>query len=111
MCRDFDDINTRKVLYLSIIRPELEYASNLESPYLIKYQLLIEIVWRRATRFILNYPKDMTYGERLVKLNVLPLEYQREIPELLFQFKFRNHLVTTDVSNILILLYRLNELS
>jgi hypothetical protein len=61
VCRNIDDISTRKLLYCSIIRPKLEYASNLWCPYLIKYQLLIENVQRRATRFILNYPKNMSY--------------------------------------------------
>ncbi len=101
VCHDIDDISTRKLLYCSIIRPKLEYASNLWSPYLIKYQLLIENVQRRATRFILNYPKNMPYAERLAKTNILPLQYRREISDLLLLFKSRNGLVTTDVNNIL----------
>lgn len=43
----------------------------------------------------------MTYKERLVKLNILPLECRREISDLLLLFKSRNRLVTADVNNIL----------
>jgi hypothetical protein len=35
VCRDIYDTSTRKPLYCSIIRPKLEYASTLWSPYLI----------------------------------------------------------------------------
>ena len=101
VCRDIDDISTRRLLYCSIIRPKLEYASNLWCPYLIKYQLLVENVQRRATRFILNYPKNMSYRERLVKINILPLESRRGISDLLLLFKSRNGLVVTDANNIL----------
>ena len=37
LCRDLEDVNTRKLLYCSIVRPKLEYSSNLWSPYTIKH--------------------------------------------------------------------------
>ena len=83
VCRDLEDVNTRKLLSCSIVRPNLEYGSNLWSPYTIKYCSLVENVQRRATKFILNYPRDMSYTERLVKLNLLPLDLRREICDLL----------------------------
>ena len=45
-----------------------------------------EGVQRRATKFILNYPSDC-YKERLTKLNLLPLEYHRDMKDLIFLFK------------------------
>ena len=48
----------------------------------VKDNLLVENVQRRATKFILNYPRDMSYRDRLVKLSLLPLEYRREVKDL-----------------------------
>ena len=44
---------------------------------------------------------NMTYNERLIKLNLLPLERRREISDLLLFFRSRNGLVSTEVSNYL----------
>ena len=44
--------------------------------------LLKTDVQRRATRFILGYPAGMNYKDRLLKLNILPLEYRREIADI-----------------------------
>ena len=49
----------------------------------VKGQIIdIENVQRRATKFILNYPKGMSHRDRLVKLPLLPLEYRREMKDL-----------------------------
>ena len=50
---------------------------------------MLENVQRRATKFILNYPKDMPYKVRLLKLNLLPLEYRRYLKDLVLIFKAR----------------------
>ena len=89
ICRDISDTNTRKLLYCSIVRPKLEYASELWSPCTCKDKLLLETVQRRATKFILNYPKDMSYKDRLLKLNILPLECKRNLKDLVLIFKAR----------------------
>ena len=73
------------MLYSALIRPSLEYSSSLWSPY-------TENVQRRATKFILKYHKDKSFKERLIKLDLLPLEYYREISDLLFIFRPRNGL-------------------
>ena len=78
LCRDFPDSETCKLLYCQIVRPILEYASKLWSPYTIKHQMILENVQRRATKFILNYPDDLNYKQRLLKLSLLPLEYKRD---------------------------------
>ena len=59
----------------------------------IKEKLRIENVQRRATRFILDYPQDMDYKQRPIKLSVLPLEYRRQIRDLIFLFKIRTGLL------------------
>ena len=45
----------------------------------------LEQVQRRATRFILG--RDYSEHERLSKLNLLPLQYHREINDAVYFFK------------------------
>jgi hypothetical protein len=102
LCGDIKDTNTRKLLYCTVVRPKLEYCSSLWSPYTGIHRLLIQNVQRRATRFILNYAKDMSYPLRLQKLRLLPLGFRREISDLTLLFKSRNGLITMDVNKYVI---------
>ena len=62
--------STKKRLYVSLIRSQLLYCSQIWHPYLRKDIKLY--VQRRATKFILNdYSSD--YKSRLLKVNLLPL--------------------------------------
>ena len=49
--------------------------------------LQIESVQCRATKFILGYLKEKNYNQRLISLSILPLEYRREIAELILLLK------------------------
>ena len=60
-CENFKDVDTRRTLYYSLVLPQLEFSSQLWSPSQINHKLLLENVQRRATKFILNYPEDMSY--------------------------------------------------
>ena len=51
------------------------------------YKFMLEGVQRRATKFILNYVLNISYKEKLTKLNILPLEYRRDMKDLLFLFR------------------------
>ena len=79
----------KKLLYTTIVRPILEYGSQLWSPYIKKYVYSIESVQRCASRFILNYP-DLNYHQRLRRLNVLPLVYRREMLDITMFYKIIN---------------------
>ena len=63
------------------------YASEVWSPHTTKYKLQIENVQRRATKFILRYPKEKNYNQTLISLSILQLEYRREIVDLILLFK------------------------
>ena len=75
------------LLYCALVRPKLEYRSSMWCPYITKHRALIENVQRGATKYILNYPSNMSCKERLIKLNILPLEDRRETSDLLLCFK------------------------
>ena len=48
---------------------------------------------------MLNYPQNLSYKDRLIELNLLPLEYRKEISDLIFFFNCKSKvgLVTTDL--------------
>ena len=41
---------------------------------------------------------DMTYVERLIKLKLIPLVYDRERKDIVFYFKCKNNLIDLDIS-------------
>ncbi len=70
--RTFSSTNssdTKKQLYLFLVRSQLSYGSQLWRPMLLKDILSLEKIQRRATKFILpQTTSPMTYKERLVYL-------------------------------------------
>ena len=64
--------SAKKSLYLSLVRSQLVYCSQVWRPHLVKDIKLLEDVQRRASNFILNdYTSD--YKTRLLQLSLLPL--------------------------------------
>ena len=80
-----------KLLYLTFVRPYNGYASEVWAPSTINSITKIESLQRRATKFILNthWQEDISYHERLSRLNLLPLTYWHEVKDLIFYFKCR----------------------
>ena len=64
------------LLYKALVRPHVEYATCIWNPYQ-KYNMdMIERVQRRATKIVQSL-KDLSYSDRLKKLNLETLEYRR----------------------------------
>ncbi len=51
---------------------------------LIKHIVSLKKIQRRATRFIVGYNSGLSYKERLIQLNLLPLMYHLELLDVAF---------------------------
>ena len=78
-----NSITTRKSLYISLVRSQLLYGSQIWRPVLIKDIKSLEQIQRRATKFILN-GHYTDYKSRLLKLHLLPLMMTLELQDILF---------------------------
>ena len=76
-----------KLLYISLVRSNLCYASQLWAPQSPTLMLEVENIQRRATRFICKN-SELSYKDRLLNLNLLPINYLLEYLDLLFLYKF-----------------------
>lgn len=83
---DFLDKDMFLTLFKSLVRPTLEYATCVWSPYLKQDIRKIEKVQKRATKLVAEC-KDMTYEQRLRTLGIPTLEYRRERNDMLQVYK------------------------
>ena len=75
------------MLYKFLVRPILEYAFLVWSPYLVKDKLPIEKVQRRASRIALGQKLREIYEERCILLNWNTLQHQREYLSVVEYYK------------------------
>ena len=98
-CTSITDMNTRRTLYLSLVKSQLLYASEVWSPVNnVQLSRQVEKVQRRATNWILMNG-EMPYKERLSSLNLLPLSYDREMKDLTFFYKALFGFINVNLSN------------
>ena len=90
------DGDTFKMLYTSFVRPHIEYANPVWSPHLRKHIRMLENVQIRATKLV-DGMKNMTYTERLKKLDIPTLLYRRERGDMI---QVWNHFHTYDRSTL-----------
>ena len=85
-----------KSLYVALIRPYLEYANQVWCSYKKKDAEAVERVQRRTTKLIPSL-KDLSYEERLKKLDLPILAYRRSRGNMVETFKIVNGVYDRDV--------------
>ena len=84
---------TKRSLYLSLVKSKLLYNSPVWRPQFIKDITIIERIQRRATKYILN-DYTSSYKIRLISLNLLPLMIQFELNDVMFFVSCLKHPTT-----------------
>lgn len=80
------DISIWTKLYKTYIRPQMEYAIQCWSPYLIKDVVRLENVQRRVTKVVTNI-SNRAYEDRCRCMNLPLLSYRRIRGDLIQQYK------------------------
>jgi len=83
------DATLFKQLFITFVRPHLEYCQAAWAPYLKRHVNQIESVQRRATKLIDGF-KNFTYEERLRKLKLPTLAFRRLRGDMIELFKHFN---------------------
>ena len=100
-CFTSRDSSTLMRAFVTYVRPLLEYASCVWSPYSVGQVTKIEAVQRRFTKRLLCCC-GLQYSERLTKLGVDSLELRRLRFDLIFVYKILFGMIETDVSALFI---------
>jgi hypothetical protein len=86
---DIKSISVRRTLYLSLVRSQLCYGSQVWAPQSVNLIKRTERVQRRATKYILDLPFfcEVSYNQRLDMLDLIPVCYWHEFLDMVFFFK------------------------
>lgn len=79
------NMETKRMLYITLVRSILMYSSSVWSPYLHKDIISLESIQRRATKYMCDYV-NMNYVERLKMTRLLPLTCTRECNDLILYY-------------------------
>ena len=83
----FLDGDSLKRLYIALVRPHLEFSNVVWSPRYVKDKKLLEGVQRRATKLVPEL-KELSYENRLHKLNLPSLCYRRARGDAIEAYKY-----------------------
>ena len=70
--------SVKRLLYISLVRSQITYCSPVWRPMFIKDIVTLETIQRRSTKYTLSY------RDRLISLNLLPLMYFYEYLDIIF---------------------------
>ncbi|XP_072039474.1 uncharacterized protein [Amphiura filiformis] len=91
---DYMDEDMFRPLYKTLVRPHLEYANCVWSPFLQKDITAIEKVQRRATKMIPSF-RELPYEMRLRRLNLPTLAYRRLRGDMIQVYKIMHGINAT----------------
>ena len=93
--RYIQSIDVRRLMYLTLVRPLFGYATQIWAPQSVELICRIEQTQRRATKYILKLPfcSSVSYSDRLIALNILPVTFWHEYLDMVFFFKITHGLV------------------
>jgi len=97
----YKDGPTLLTLYISLVRPHLEYANQIWTPQTIKMIAAIENVQRRMTRMIPNI-RHLSYEERLHHLKLPSLAYRRLRGDMIEMYKIATGIYDQEVTSNLL---------
>ena len=92
------DKTTFKQIYVSIVRPHLEYGAPIWNPHQKNLITQLENVQRRATRNIPDM-KDKSYRERLELLGLPTLQYRRYRGDMIEAYKIIHGIYDASVTH------------
>ena len=94
------DIAIRRTLYLSLVRSQLCYGSQIWAPQTVTLIKQAERTQRRATKYVLDLPFrcDTTYQQRLLLLDLIPLCYWHEFLDIVLFYKLIHGHVSVDTN-------------
>lgn len=86
--------------YKTLVRPQIEYASTVWDPFTQENQNKIEMVQRRAARFVCNnYSREASVTAMLDELGWCSLKQRRTDQRLIMLYKIVNNLIEVDIVN------------
>ena len=89
--------NLKEKAYMSLVRPTLEYACTTWDPYQQNNRYRLEMVQRRAARYVKNrYHNTSSVNTIIEQLNWTTLEERRRRARLTMMYKIHNGLVNID---------------
>jgi len=98
---DYLELDMLVTLFVTIVRPTLEYSNPVWGPQFILDQRKLEKVQRRATRLLPSLA-DKPYPERLSSLQLPSLQYRRLRGDLILLYKILNGYFSSDFPNFFI---------
>ena len=95
---DITDAAVSRTLYLTLVRTQLLYGSQIWAPQTINLIQRTERLQLRATKYILNLPFlcHTSYNQRPLLLDLLPLGYWHELLDIVLFYKLTHGRMTID---------------